>query len=244
MRAYIHQINPINPIEQWPKTGKTPLGMPPQRAEPGRPKKLRRVEHDEVVPPGGTKLTRKYVVIKCSSCGEHGHNIKTCFRRQQENVVIFFFPNSVYMVMPITSYKTHFCFSFLNYVATTKKISDSNKATGSEPSFTGSTFSAGTIFSSCKCSTFSRRINESNRTTGTEPSFKSTCNSTVYCPQPTFASTTGNPTPDLRKIHYVVPYSDRVEFFIINFQRSPRFKMVNNQNRLQGIKSRVLFRKT
>ena len=110
MRAYIHQINPINPIEQWPKTGKTPLGMPPQRAEPGRPKKLRRVEHDEVVPPGGTKLTRKYVVIKCSSCGEHGHNTKTCFRRQQENLVIIFFFHRVNVV--ITSYKTYQSWNF------------------------------------------------------------------------------------------------------------------------------------
>ena len=83
----MHKINPINPLEQWPKTVKTPMSRPPDRAQPGRPKKLRRVEHDEVIPPGATRIARKYITIKCSQCGENGHNVKTCFRRSQEQLV-------------------------------------------------------------------------------------------------------------------------------------------------------------
>lgn len=90
MKAYKHQIFPMNPIEQWPKTGLTPMGMPPNRAKPGRPKKLRRVEHDEVIPPGGTIMTRRYVTVTCSGCGKSGHNLTTCFRRTQEEQVIYF----------------------------------------------------------------------------------------------------------------------------------------------------------
>lgn len=87
MSAYKYMISPLNPIEQWPKTGLEPIRMPPNRAEPGRPKKLRRVEHDEVVPRGGTRMSRKYVTVRCSGCGKHGHNLKTCFRRQQDALV-------------------------------------------------------------------------------------------------------------------------------------------------------------
>ena len=90
MKAYEHQLHPINSKEQWPKTNLEPMGMPPNRAAPGRPKKLRRLELDELVPPRGTKMTRKYVVIKCSGCGEIGHNLKTCFRRQEEAKVNIF----------------------------------------------------------------------------------------------------------------------------------------------------------
>ena len=41
MNAYKYMIIPMNPIEQWPKTRLAPMRMPPNRAEPGRPKKLR-----------------------------------------------------------------------------------------------------------------------------------------------------------------------------------------------------------
>ena len=89
LATYKYQIFPMNPIEQWPKTCKTPLSIPPDRAEPGRPKKLRRVEHDEVIPRGATKISRKYVTTTCSQCGKEGHNTLTCFRRKQEELVRF-----------------------------------------------------------------------------------------------------------------------------------------------------------
>ena len=88
-KTYMNKINPINPVDQWPKTGFNPMSMPPNRSKPGRPKKLRRVEHDEVVPRRGTKLTRKYVTTTCSHCGKQGHNKTTCFRREQEQKVYF-----------------------------------------------------------------------------------------------------------------------------------------------------------
>jgi len=85
--TYKYKINPINPTDQWPKTWYTPMEMPPDRVKPGRPKKLRRVEHDEVIPRRGTRMTRRYVTTTCSKCGKTGHNSRTCFRRDQENEV-------------------------------------------------------------------------------------------------------------------------------------------------------------
>ena len=73
------------------------MEMPPDRAKPGRPKKLRRLEHDEVVPQKGTHMTRKYVSIKCSMCGKVGHNAKTCYRRQQEEQVTLLFYTQVFV---------------------------------------------------------------------------------------------------------------------------------------------------
>lgn len=60
------------------------MAMPADRAKPGRRKKLRRLQHDEVVPRRATRMTRKYVTVKCSQRGQHCHNIKTCFRQRQE----------------------------------------------------------------------------------------------------------------------------------------------------------------
>lgn len=48
--TYVHMINLVNHADLWLKTRLNPLSMPTDRAKPGRPKKLRRVEHDEVVP--------------------------------------------------------------------------------------------------------------------------------------------------------------------------------------------------
>ena len=87
-KTYENMIRPINPSDQWPKTGLTAMEMPPDRAKPGRPKKLRRVEHDEIVPRRGTRITRRYVITTCSNCGKDGHNKTTCFGRQQQQQVL------------------------------------------------------------------------------------------------------------------------------------------------------------
>jgi hypothetical protein len=42
------------------------MEMPEDRVKPGRPKKLRRVDHDEVIPRGGTKMRRRYVATACN----------------------------------------------------------------------------------------------------------------------------------------------------------------------------------
>ncbi|KAF4381818.1 hypothetical protein F8388_008994 [Cannabis sativa] len=46
------------------------------KKQPGRPKKSRKLELQELVL--GKKLKRKYVIIKCSGCGGKGHNLRTC----------------------------------------------------------------------------------------------------------------------------------------------------------------------
>ena len=56
-------INPINPTDQWPRTQLNPMEMPPDMAKPCTPKKLRRLEHDEVITRKGTHLTHKYMSI-------------------------------------------------------------------------------------------------------------------------------------------------------------------------------------
>lgn len=87
MRTYAHKIFSIRDQEEWPKSAKTPMIKPDYKTQPGRPKKLRQLEHDEVLPPKGTKMRRVYVQLKCGLCGKQGHNARTCNRRSKSNNV-------------------------------------------------------------------------------------------------------------------------------------------------------------
>ena len=49
----------------------------------GRPKRLRRLERDEVLTQNGTKFRKVGQNEKCLKCGQHGHNQRTCDRRKQ-----------------------------------------------------------------------------------------------------------------------------------------------------------------
>lgn len=66
-------------------------------------KKLRRLEHDDIVPCRGTRMTRRYVIITCSKCGKVGHNNTNYFRRQQEQYVLFEITTYVYAMTRRTS---------------------------------------------------------------------------------------------------------------------------------------------
>ncbi|KAL4353017.1 hypothetical protein GQ457_06G019860 [Hibiscus cannabinus] len=77
-RIYSNFINPIRGPNQWtPQEGCVPILPPPLRRPPGRPHKSRRKEADEPASTS-TKLSRKYVKLKCTKCGKPGHNIRTC----------------------------------------------------------------------------------------------------------------------------------------------------------------------
>ncbi|KAK3221235.1 hypothetical protein Dsin_008260 [Dipteronia sinensis] len=52
----------------------------------GRPKKARILQSDEVMIGGKAKLMRNYIVVRCSKCGQRGHNKTTCDKRDRRNV--------------------------------------------------------------------------------------------------------------------------------------------------------------
>ncbi|XP_052723721.1 uncharacterized protein LOC108344539 [Vigna angularis] len=74
--CYGPEIVPINGQQLWSTSESGSLLPPIYKTPPGRPKKLRRREADEYVT--HTKLSRTNVVMKCSSCNEFGHNVRTC----------------------------------------------------------------------------------------------------------------------------------------------------------------------
>nr|KAJ0221265.1 hypothetical protein LSAT_V11C200084130 [Lactuca sativa] len=99
--AYGYKVEPIKGRAMWPRS-ECPMQItpPPHRNQPGRPKRKRRQSMEEKSqsksqsqsqrsdvgpseihghgPHGGGKLTRKFVSVTCSKCGNKGHNSRTC----------------------------------------------------------------------------------------------------------------------------------------------------------------------
>ncbi|XP_047173251.1 uncharacterized protein LOC124841106 [Vigna umbellata] len=76
--CYGPKIVPINGQQLW-STSESGALLPPVYKTPlGRPKRLRRREADPYV--SHTKLSKKNLVMKCSSCNKFGHNVRTCKR--------------------------------------------------------------------------------------------------------------------------------------------------------------------
>ncbi|XP_021810136.1 uncharacterized protein LOC110753530 [Prunus avium] len=88
LSSYEPMVHPIPSMDQWQRTNWPPIKPPPYNKQPGRPKKSRNKEPAEVevpapVPPNPlppfynpppTKLRRIYVKLRCSVCGQEGHN--------------------------------------------------------------------------------------------------------------------------------------------------------------------------
>ncbi|KAK1363713.1 hypothetical protein POM88_039274 [Heracleum sosnowskyi] len=70
--------------KEWSLAKQVKLLPPKARRMPGRPKKHRRREADEVG--GGCRLSKKGVVMKCSRCLVIGHNKATCKATEAEAV--------------------------------------------------------------------------------------------------------------------------------------------------------------
>ncbi|KAK1380321.1 hypothetical protein POM88_027065 [Heracleum sosnowskyi] len=68
--------------KEWLLAKQVKLLPPKARRMPGRPKKHRRREADEVG--GGCRLSKKGVVMKCSRCLVIGHNKATCKETEAE----------------------------------------------------------------------------------------------------------------------------------------------------------------
>nr|GMD14479.1 Zinc knuckle family protein [Ipomoea batatas] len=80
LRAYEPAIQPILSSVLWPKSN-LPDPLPPKyKAQPGRPKKKRKINPIEESKKGTTEMkTRKVGEVKrCTVCGVQGHNKKTC----------------------------------------------------------------------------------------------------------------------------------------------------------------------
>ncbi|KAI5338966.1 hypothetical protein L3X38_018238 [Prunus dulcis] len=73
--------------ELWERTNFPPILPPVYHKQPGRPKKVRAREKDEKPAAStGSKLSRSFhVKIKCSICGEQGHNKRKCDQRGGAN---------------------------------------------------------------------------------------------------------------------------------------------------------------
>ncbi|BFG21671.1 hypothetical protein CerSpe_079460 [Prunus speciosa] len=86
-RAYGPFIHPIANEELWEHANFPPILPPVYHKQLGRPKKVRAREKDEKpAAPTGSKLSRSFhVKIKCSICGEHGHNKRKCDKRGGAN---------------------------------------------------------------------------------------------------------------------------------------------------------------
>ncbi|XP_062019055.1 uncharacterized protein LOC133735674 [Rosa rugosa] len=80
MSIYSHLIQPVNSMDMW-SNGDGPSILPPQYTrQPGKPKTKRIKDVLEVVINGTGKIGRIQRSLKCSNCGQEGHNMKTCQR--------------------------------------------------------------------------------------------------------------------------------------------------------------------
>ena len=80
IKTYEHIICVVRPQEQWRRSPNRPIAIPKQMTQPGRPKRLRRLKHDEIIPPSHMTMRRVGRPMTCLSCGQQGHNTRSCFR--------------------------------------------------------------------------------------------------------------------------------------------------------------------
>ncbi|XP_058726237.1 uncharacterized protein LOC131597563 [Vicia villosa] len=76
MATYSYIVLPSNGPRLWPTAEGEPINPPVMRRAPGRPKKKRNKANDE--PTSSNMLPRSLTIVKCKSCGNFGHNSRTC----------------------------------------------------------------------------------------------------------------------------------------------------------------------
>jgi len=74
-RCYSYSVSAINGQDMWPVVDAEEMLPPTYKKGPGRPKKLRRREPDELEPKHHKRQVSKY---RCTKCGEFGHNRRCC----------------------------------------------------------------------------------------------------------------------------------------------------------------------
>lgn len=80
VKAYETPMRPMHGPNLWKRTNAIPPKPPARKKMPGRPKKSRRKEPDEITPAstGTRKLRRSYISMTCRVCGGKGHNCIGC----------------------------------------------------------------------------------------------------------------------------------------------------------------------
>ncbi|KAK1390443.1 hypothetical protein POM88_018621 [Heracleum sosnowskyi] len=76
VKSYSNLMCPMKESKEWPIAKQIKLLPPKARRMPGRPKKHRRREADEVG--AGCKMSKKGIIMTCSRCLRIGHNKATC----------------------------------------------------------------------------------------------------------------------------------------------------------------------
>ncbi|KAG5539399.1 hypothetical protein RHGRI_019818 [Rhododendron griersonianum] len=76
LKAHGGIIHPIPDQTRWINVGGDTVEPPPLRRLPGRPRKSRRRDVDELE--AGTSQSRRSQTVKCSICLEFGHNKRSC----------------------------------------------------------------------------------------------------------------------------------------------------------------------
>jgi hypothetical protein len=74
LECYGFGVSPINGMEMWPEVDIEEPLPPHFKRGPGRPKKLRIRELDEL----GTRMRRPGVNYRCTKCDKFGHNKRKC----------------------------------------------------------------------------------------------------------------------------------------------------------------------
>ncbi|KAH7856453.1 hypothetical protein Vadar_001565 [Vaccinium darrowii] len=77
LTTYKNIMHPMNGPDMWEKSGKDPIKPPHFTRQPGRPRKARRREADELAKKT-FKLSKRGVKMTCRKCGKQGHNSRTC----------------------------------------------------------------------------------------------------------------------------------------------------------------------
>lgn len=91
IECYSNFIDPLNGPQLWPEIGLRPVLPLIYRAQPGKKKKKRRLEPDELKKKIGKrqKLGKKHQVsLKCGKCGHVGHNRRSCKSTSVSSFVI------------------------------------------------------------------------------------------------------------------------------------------------------------
>jgi hypothetical protein len=80
LECYSFGVSPINGMEMWPQVDIEEPLPPHYKRGPGRPKKLRIREVDEL----GSRMRRPGVSYRCTKCDKFGHNKRKCKSTTQD----------------------------------------------------------------------------------------------------------------------------------------------------------------